>query len=318
MKIKSLITCGVLAVTSLMNAEKLQAQVILVSDNFDSYADSTAFSNVWNEVFTPTAKVTGTLTSATNVTAPNSVSYDLTGNQRNGRTFTESGLPAATNAITFSFDFYDSNAAASPYRQFSNLQDSAAPTGPGQLIAMGLNNNQASGANGGNYYMARILGYIPTDTGGASGSFFKLNDAAAPLRSTGWHNLKVVITDTEFTFYVDGILSKTVANTVTLRSYDVVRVSSGLSSLATANFDNILISLSGAPALSLAIQLLPNSEVALSWPASATDFFLEANTNLNTTTWVAVTNVPVDVGGTNVITNAVTESALFYRLRKIE
>lgn len=316
MKIKSLIPT-IIAFTVLfgISVKNLHAaDVVLLSDNFDSYADSTAFSNVWNEVLT--GKVTGTLTNATNVSAPNSVSYDTTGTQRNGRSFAESGLPAATNAITFSFDFYDSNAALSPYRQYANLQDGAAPGSSGQLVSMGLNNNLTSTAEGGNYYMARILG-LAGNSGGTVSAYFKLNNAEAPLRSTGWHNLKVVITDAEFNFYVDGILSKTVANTGTLRSYDVVRLGSGLTSTAAVNFDNVIISIPGEEGPELAIELLENNEVLVSWPSSATDFVLESSTNL--TDWSAVTNVPVVVEDKNTVTNSITtDAANFYRLRDEE
>jgi hypothetical protein len=314
MKIKSLIPTITLFITVFgIHADLRAADVVLLSDNFDSYADSTAFSNVWNEVIA--SKVTGTLTNATNVSAPNSVSYDTTGAQRNGRLFTESGLPAATNAVSFSFDFYDSNAALSPYRQYANLQDGTAPTSSGQLVSMGLNNNLTSSAEGGNYYMARILG-LAGNPGGTASAYFKLNNPEAPLRSTGWHNLKVIITGTEYNFYVDGILSKTVANTGTLRSYDVVRLGSGVSATATANFDNVIISIPGEEGPTLAIKLLENNEVLVSWPTNATDFVLESSTNL--TEWAATTNTPVVVDDKNTVTNATTESATFYRLRDEE
>ena len=172
---------------------------------------------------------------------------------RNQRSFAETGLPSLLNPISFSFSFYDGNAAASPYRSHSNLQDGTAPGSYGQLVAMGLNNNQTSSANGGNFYMARILGYTPTDTGGTSGSFFKLNDLGAPLRSTGWHSLEVEITDLSFRFFVDGILSKTVAQTGTLRSYDHVRLGSGLSNAGVDSyFDNVLVQVPEPTAAALA------------------------------------------------------------------
>jgi len=38
--------------------------------------------------------------------------------------------------------------------------------------------------------------------------------------------------------------------------------------------------------------------------------------NLSTTNWVAVTNAPAVVNGKNTVTNEVTNSATFYRLRK--
>lgn len=68
--------------------------------------------------------------------------------------------------------------------------------------------------------------------------------------------------------------------------------------------------------LSVAVKKLANSAVALSWPSSATGFALQANTNLSSTNWVAVTNVPVVVNGKNTVTNSITNSTAFYRLRK--
>ena len=71
--------------------------------------------------------------------------------QRNEKTFAESGLPSSTDAVTFNFDFYDANAALNPYRQYANLQDGTAPSGSGQLVSMGLNNNRLATDDGGNF-----------------------------------------------------------------------------------------------------------------------------------------------------------------------
>jgi hypothetical protein len=200
----------------------------------------------------------GQLTTTNFVSSGNSIRYDLTPvTSRNDRSFTESGNPSALNAISFSFDFYDSNSASAPYREFSSLIDGAGSAG-GQLISMGLNNNQLATDSGGNYYMARILGLTTTAVdpdggpnevaaGVGSGVFFKLNDYGVGLRSTGWHNLAVTITDTTFSFYVDGLLAETVANTVTLRSYDSVRLGSGITSANYAGFDNVLVEVNPVP-----------------------------------------------------------------------
>lgn len=222
-----------------------QAQV-LVNDNFDGYADQAAFVTAWPVVgATPSGALEGT----NFVSASRAVYYGLTA-QRNERSFTESGVATATTAISFSFDFYDSSAALSPYRQYANLQDGAAPTSTGQLISMGLNNNLTSGAEGGNFYMARILGYNAS-------AYFKLNDNPALLRTTGWHNLSVVIGNVDFKFYVDGFLAETVPQTgLTLRSYELVRLGSGLSSTGETAFDNVRIEVIQVPeptALSLAM-----------------------------------------------------------------
>lgn len=207
---------------------------ILLQDNFDSYADQAAFQAAWPAVG---AQPSGTLSTAQAASSPNSVLIGLgtatADSPRNGRSFAESGLPSPTNVIRFSFDFFDSDAAAAPYRNFANLQDSTAASGSGQLIALGLNNTLS--AAGGNYYHARILGFN-------SGAFFKLDDGgASTLRSTGWHNLAVEISDTNFTFFVDGILAKTVPNTYTLRSYDHVRLGAGFTSARIAYYDNVLV-----------------------------------------------------------------------------
>jgi hypothetical protein len=120
-----------------------------------------------------------------------------------------------------------------------------------------MNNNQLSSASGGNYYMARILGYTnptidpdggPNEDFTGSGIFFKLNDYGVGLRSTGWHNLKVTFTDTTYLFYVDNALAETVAYTpATQRSFDSVRIGSGLSSTAETYFDNVLVTVDPIP-----------------------------------------------------------------------
>jgi hypothetical protein len=227
------------------------ATTTLLSDNFDSYANQAAFQAAWPA----TVGTGGTFSTLQAASAPDSVNFPLTA-QRNDRSFAESGNPSALNAITFGFDFYDSNAAASPYRQCSSLIDGAG-NASGMLVSLGMNNNQTSANSGGNYYMARILGYTvpttadpdggPVESVGGAGTFFKLNDYGVGLRSTGWHNLSVTITDTAFSFYVDGALAETVANAFTLRSYDTVRLGSGISSANEAYFDNVHVETAPAP-----------------------------------------------------------------------
>ncbi len=239
-----------LAFTTFALSTESSASLLLL-DNFDGYADQTAFLAAW-----PAAIGSGgTLSTLQSVSAPNSVNFPTTA-QRNDRSFPESGNPAALNLIRFSIDFFDSNAAASPYRQVVQLIDGAG-SASGQLISLGMNNNQTSLQSGGNFYMARILGYTvpttadpdggPAESVGGAGTFFKLNDTGVGLRSTGWHNLAVEITDVDFKFFVDGALAETVANAFTLSSYDKVRLGSGLSSVADANFDNVSVETNPAP-----------------------------------------------------------------------
>ena len=136
-----------------------------------------------------------------------------------------------------------------------------------------MNNNQTIANSGGNFYMARILGYTvpttadpdggPAESVGGAGAFFKLNDTGVGLRTTGWHNLSVDITNVDFKFYVDGALAETVLNTFTLSSYDKVRLGSGLSAGADANFDNVSVQTITTPEPS-AVAVKPNP-TAGSW-----------------------------------------------------
>jgi uncharacterized delta-60 repeat protein len=66
----------------------------------------------------------------------------------------------------------------------------------------------------------------------------------------------------------------------------------------------------------LIIQRSANTNVVLSWLTNFTGFTLESNTNLNTNTWSIVSPAPALNGTNNVVTNAVSGSARFYRLRK--
>lgn len=247
---------------------------VFFSDNFDTYANQAAFEAAWPSTVPSNTPPSGTLSSARSVSAPNSVniptSTTTANTPRNGRTIAEPGTPSPTQQIVWSFDFFDSNAAAAPYRQSSNLQNGSAPGATNELVSMGLNNNQGSTSSGGNFYMARILGYTntavdpdggPNESLTGSGIYIKLNDFAnSPLRSTGWHNLKVIMSSddgvaTDYEFYVDSILAERVSNVGgagTLRSLETFRLGSGVSSPNDANYDNFVLDVVPEPA-SLAV-----------------------------------------------------------------
>src|SRR5262249_28295051 len=157
------------------------------------------------------------------------------------------------------FDFYDVAPANFPFRQFTTLQDGTTGFGTNGLVSMGLNNNQSTTDSGGNFYMARIVGYSPptvdpeggpNETGTlGSGAYFKLNDFGVGTRSLGWHNLKVIIsTDdgvgTDYQFFVDNVLAERVNNVGgagTTKSYDNVALGSGLTASSQAYFDNVSV-----------------------------------------------------------------------------
>jgi hypothetical protein len=236
---------------------------IILSDNFDGYANQAAFQASWPAI-AGTAPTSAELSSAQSVSSPNSIRVPgtaVTGQSRNRKSFTDIAPLVVGEKIVWSFDFYDVSSASPPARNYANLQDTTAPGGTNQLVSMGLNNNQANGDSGGNYYMARILGYSPANGADPDGGpnntaltgvsqYFKLNDFSVGLRSTGWHNLKVEIStddglSTDYAFYVDGVLAELVSNVGTaasMRQYDNIAIGSGFSNASTeAFFDNMLL-----------------------------------------------------------------------------
>jgi hypothetical protein len=264
MKRLTILTAALVAVISGLPAA--DAAVIL-SDNFDGYANQAAYEAAWPAIGTTAdvSKKSAQLSSAQSVSAPNSVHVPVSTTAtaslteyRNRRSFAESGTLAIGDQLVWSFDFYDS-ITGNPQRNYSNMQDTTAPGAANQLISMGLNNNQGATDSGGNYYMARILSFAHTavdpdggpseaPTGITAGAYFKLNDPGAPLRSIGWHNLKAILStddglSTDFRFFVDNTLAETVLNVGTaaqIRSYDNIVLGSGLTNGgAVAYFDNV-------------------------------------------------------------------------------
>jgi hypothetical protein len=56
--------------------------------------------------------------------------------------------------------------------------------------------------------------------------------------------------------------------------------------------------------------------MVISWPTNAADGFgLQRNSNLNTTNWVNITTTPTVVNGTNQVSDPLTNTNRFYRLR---
>lgn len=259
------IRASVLAFAAAAGLGTIASGAIVIDDNFE-YADQAAFEAAWTPIGTvaPISAELSTAQASSPIKSARVPGTLTTGQNRNRETFAEtSTLSSGGNLgigdqLIWSFDFYDSAPTASPARNYSNLQDSTAPGAANQLIAMGFNNNQSGANSGGQFYMARILGYTvpttadpdggPNESVGGAGAFFKLNDFGVGSRSLGWHNLKVVLStddgvSTDYEFFVDGLLAERVSNigtAGTLRSYDNIALGSGLSNASTeAFFDNM-------------------------------------------------------------------------------
>ena len=210
-----------------------QAQTTIYSDGFE-YGDQAAFEAAWPAV---SGVSTGTLSTDQAFGGTEAIYFPVTpATTRNQHSITET-LGTAANPVLFKFKFYDTAGTSSAYRQFATLLD-AAGTGNGQLVSLGLNNNIASSK-----YMARIVG---ADGGSGVSAFFQLNGTGSPNRSTGWHELMAAIAPTTIDFYVDGVLSKSVANP-TNRSFDSIRIGSGLTAASAAYIDDVYVGVGPVP-----------------------------------------------------------------------
>ncbi|HPD31199.1 MAG TPA: immunoglobulin domain-containing protein [Phycisphaerae bacterium] len=191
-------------------------------DNFDSYANQTAFTAVWPISVSPG----GTLSTALYFSSPKSI-YIGTSAARNQRNFTETTASDAV-PIVWKFRLYDNN-TSNLDRQWCELLD-ASPSVV-QLVALGKSNVQEAMRT---YYAARVA-YSPGP------GWVALNGPGAPTRSVGWHELKAVIKSTTIDFYVDGVLAKSgvsYANSQGQFSFDRARLGSGYSSTSLAYYDD--------------------------------------------------------------------------------
>ena len=65
----------------------------------------------------------------------------------------------------------------------------------------------------------------------------------------------------------------------------------------------------------LTIERVSPSSVLVCWPAPSSGFVLQQNTNLTTTNWVAVTNLPVVANGEKQVTVSPLVGNRYYRLK---
>lgn len=253
MKVKGIVG---LAATALVGwSSHASAGLVVVNDNFE-YADQAAFEAVWAPIGTvaPQSAELSTEQAASGAKSIKAPGTTTNSQSRNQLTFAETAA-VVDGPLTWSFKFYDSNPAGNPQRNYANLQDGTAPgTSPaGQLISLGLNNNLLNSAGVGPRYMARVLGY---DGGSGAGAYFKLNGindgGAGTERVAGWVELRVDIYTDHMTFFVRGKECQTIP--VGSRSYDVIRLGSGLSNGSTAAyFDDMYLTPEPATVVLLAV-----------------------------------------------------------------
>jgi hypothetical protein len=207
------------------------------SDNFDSYADNTAFAAAW----TINAGPGLVLNTAEYVSAPNSVVNPST----NAASSRMQIADISASLLDYSFQFYDYSGQANS-RDYGMLYSRAGAGGWGD----GLNNLLAIGKNN-NIVTTKYYGRVSTSAtaiygDGAStpvSTWFALGGAAD--RSIGWHTAEITGAPDPnnagmviYKFYVDGVLGGSVANVADF-NYNWVVLGSGLTTATPIAFDDV-------------------------------------------------------------------------------
>ncbi len=151
------------------------------------------------------------------------------------------GPISVEDTLTFSFWMYDTVGVGGGGRQYSEIRSYAGEAygtgGLEQLYAVGLNNGVtlAGETHSSSKYQGRVAF-------GPGTGWFNLTDA--PNRSVGWHEFKIVLEGTTASFFVDGVLGRTITRG-TVATIDSVVLGSGLSSAnQPAFYDDFLVSAS--------------------------------------------------------------------------
>jgi hypothetical protein len=218
---------------------------IIIQDDFESYADTTALNGPWPKG-TGTDAATYLLVGDNGPTWPGEKCVEnlLTAARRDW-SFTPTAL-AAGEELIWAFDLKDMDTTVA-FRQFGQILSKDAPAGAlDELIAMGVYNaadpNEVFNAN---KYYARVA------FGPGGVNWFALNTT----RSAGWHRFEAHIKKTgTVDFYVDGVLDTAGVPHGGDYWYQA-RIGSGLSSTRAARYDNYLVNITPEPA-SLALVAL--------------------------------------------------------------
>lgn len=204
-------------------------------EHFD-YADQTAFRAVWND--------TGSSVYYFDVTSGNSggcVVMPSPPSNNLGRYYHNLGhdLNGSDAApLVMSYDLWLDPAGAPGWNgsrdfvEFRGYSGNAYGSGTLEaMVAVGVNNAAADGFST-LRYQGRVVYGVEWQT---------LDEGSAPVRSAGWHQMKIKVTTSQVKFYVDGILSETEARPNSY-GFDCVAIGSNLTSNGwTFRVDNLQV-----------------------------------------------------------------------------
>ena len=238
----------------------------------------------------------GTVTTATNFFVPPGITFFTPNTGATGTNVTITGINF-TNATDVSFNGVPAMFGVVNNTTITSTLPASAMSGPISVTAPG-----GMAISSASFFVPPVVsGFNPTS--GIGGN-------TVTVTGSSFTNATMVkfngVNATNFTVVNNSQLTAIVPTNATTGPISVV--APGGTGISAENFV--------VDVLSMTVKRLTNSAVSISWPSSATGFALQANTNLSSTNWVIVTNVPVVVNGKNTVTNLTTNSATFYRLRK--
>jgi len=231
----------------LVLASPAWAGLIIINDDFESYADTAALNAVWPKGAGTDAD-TYLLVGDNGPTWPGEKCVENTLIlARRDQGFTPYQL-AANEEIIWAFDFKDTvGPTGASYRQYGQILSAASPGGAlNELLAIGVYNSVTKPGEvfNPNKYQARIAF-------GPGQGWFNLN----ANRSVGWHRFEVHIKPTTVDYYVDGAPDIVGLPHAGLYWYQA-RIGSAVSSAAgMARYDNYGVEVIPEPAALLLLAL---------------------------------------------------------------
>lgn len=245
MKCKFVRTIALLLGLALTPLQLAKAETVVLFEDFESYANTTAMADAWN--LNPTGIGPHNFLDTTIGNTGKSLFMQAPAGNSLGRLIKDlPGDPISANATTnivMSVDMLLADAGApgwSGARHFCEIRsyaggafNSGALT---ELVALGVFNSTTNPFST-LFYQGRLA-----FTAGVNWQTLN-TDPGAVGRATGWHNLKVVISVTDAKFYVDNVLSHVTVAPPTL-TYDTAVMGGNLTAAGhDAWFDNYKVAL---------------------------------------------------------------------------
>ncbi|HOW17871.1 MAG TPA: PEP-CTERM sorting domain-containing protein [Phycisphaerae bacterium] len=244
-----------LAIAGILTSASAASATLI--ENFDSYADQSAFQTAWPSWIADGTSMT--LSRSLGYSGSQSVSGVALANYkyRNWRNLDDFTAYAGTDdsPVRFQVSLYDANplqTGAGNARNFVELRAyGTGPAGDGMpalssttgyslqsVIALGLYNSP-----NGNTYNFRVYG-------GGSNAWY----STQVKRTAGWHTMTAMIGSTSLQIYVDDVLTNTIALCTPIPAFDGVVLGSGLTSNGyDVAFDDLMVAKTPEPATLLVL-----------------------------------------------------------------